>query len=579
MKLTPKTLGILLVSGLAATAAMAVPPALDHVPAQTPVIVGINNLQEVTSNVKHWASVFAPPEAMQGFMMAQMMLGMPGVNAQGSAAVAITIDPERMRGGMVAPEPEVVIVIPVSSYSDFIEGFNGRASDGVDAINLGDSPAFVKDIGDGFAALSNNQDLVEGFSGEAGQIDAIESRLGPIGTQAADENNVFAIIDVQTMRPFLDEGIDQFKQNMEMAAMMGGEAVEGQMNAMVSAMESVADDGRTALIGLGISDEGISLDFAGQFDPESETGDIFSDYGNSSSLLGTVPNIDYIIAFGFDTTSPKLRKLMMSMAKLNKGMSFGPNMEDVMQHTTGQAMVLGSTPGLFAGGLFTNTIQYTRTDNSDDYFEAWKTSMGEMDGKTVNGMIFKTDIAEEPVEIAGHKAYPWSLAMEVDPNDDNAMAMSMATQQIGMLFGGEAGPKGYAVSTDDGVYTTYARNKALIEKALSGEEGPLTDNAGIQAIATHLPENRTAEAYLNVKGLLDMVMPMMAMFGGPTIDDLPEDMLPIGMSLSTGDAGMHSRIFIPASVLDFSADLVKQFAEPAEVEEDDGDEPEPKPRF
>lgn len=579
MKRMTTTLGILLVSGLAATAAMAVPPALDHVPAQTPVIVGISNLQEVTSNVKHWASVFAPPESMQGFMMAQMMLGMPGVNAQGSAAVALTIDPEQMQGGMDAPDPQVVIVVPVSSYSDFIEGFNGQASDGVDAIKLGDSPAFVKNIGDGFAAMSNDQDLVEGFSGDAGQIDAIENRLGPIGTQAADENSVFAIVDVQTMRPFIDEGIDQFKQNMEMAAMMGGEAVEGQMNAMVSAMESVADDGRTALIGLGISDEGISMDFAGQFDPESETGEVFSDYGNSSSLLGTVPNIDYIMAFGFDTTSPKIRKLMMSMAKLNKGMSFGPDMEGLMDHTTGQAMVLGATPGLFAGGLFTNTIQYSRTDNSDDYFKAWNSSMNEMNGKAVNGMLFKTDIADEPVEIAGHEAYPWSLAMEADPNDDNAMAMGMATQQIAMLFGGEPGPKGYAVKAKDGVYTTYARNKALIEKALSGEEGPMTDNAGIQAIALHLPESRTAEGYLNVKGLLDMVMPMMAMFGGPTIDDLPEDMLPIGMSLSTGDAGMHTRIFLPASVLDFSADLIKQFSEPVDVEEDAGDEPEPKPRF
>ncbi len=76
-----------------------------------------------------------------------------------------------------------------------------------------------------------------------------------------------------------------------------------------------------------------------------------------------------------------------------------------------------------------------------------------------------------------------------------------------------------------------------------------------------------------------MVMPMVAMFGGPTIDDLPENMQPIGMSLSTGDAGMHTRVFVPASVLDFAADMIEQFSDAGDFEEDDGDEPEPEPRF
>ncbi len=570
MKMQTRVLGILLAAGLAATPAVAIPPALDHVPAETPVVVGVRDLSHLASSAKRWAGMFAPEEAMGQFMMVEQILATPGVNAGGSAAVALTF-PEG--GG----EPVPVLLVPVSDYEAFVGAMNGEMGDGVATIEIQGEEAFTKNVGDGFVAVGQTFEVLDAFDGSAGRLEQHEQRLGKTAKVAADHADIFFMIDVQAMRPFIDQGLQQMEQQMAFAAMMGGEAVQAQMQMMMSAAKSVASDGRTAFVGMGSGDDGLWMDFAAQFADGSDTAGVFAEGGNAPALLRKLPGMEYVAAFAVDTSSEGLRTLMAEAAKGGQGMSFGASMGKLAALHDGQATVIGATPGLFAGGLFANTVQFTASEEPEALLEGYEQVMSEMNGQTEQGLKFTTSLERNAAEADGTKLHAYSVAMEVDPNDENAAMASAAMQQMAMIFGGEAGPKGYIALTEGGMYQTMSRNTALITNALASETS-LTSNDGIESVAQHLPEGRTAEAYINVKGVTDMIGPMLAMMGGVTLDEVPPDLHPIAGSLSTGAGGVHGRLFMPADVMEMFSSLKAKFEAGDEWEEVE-EEPAAKPRF
>ncbi|MBK7404113.1 MAG: hypothetical protein IPJ41_05650 [Phycisphaerales bacterium] len=572
MKMKTRVLGILCAVGTLSTAALAIPPALDHVASTFPVVIGVRDVGHLGEAMKHWTSVFGGADAQQGLMVVDSIMNMDGINAVGSAAIALNFE-----AGSEQPTP--VVVIPVSNFSDFVEGLQGHAGDGVVAIQIMGDTGYAKDIGGGFAAMGPDLDAVTAFDGKAGRLKSHETRLGKTATTAADKDDLFVIADVQTLRPMLEQGIQQMEQGMSMAAMMGGEAVQAQMELMTNAAKSIVNDGKTAFLGMGSDDAGIWLDFAAQFTDGTETSKVFADQGNAASLFSNLPAMDYIAAFAFDTSSPGIRDIMTQAAKLNQGMGFGSSMTKLAGQSEGQALVIGTTPGLFAGGLFSNTLAFSASKHPDALLDSLKQLITGMDGQTQQGLKFTSSFKENVSTIGSTPVHAYGVAMEVDPNDSNAMMASMAIQQMTMIFGGEAGPKGFVATNDKGLYQTMSRNTELMTRALNGEGDNMAASASIASVADHLPEHRTMEAYVNVKGVLDMVGPLMSMMGGPTLDNIPENLHPLGMSLSTGAGGMHSRIFLPADFLDLVASMKSQFGGGEGDWEDVEDEPKSKPRF
>jgi hypothetical protein len=567
-------LGILAAVGLAAVPALAVPPALDHVSADTPIIIGVQSLSGLTADAQQWIGTFAPPEAAMGLMMVNQLLQTPGLNADGSAAVALSF-PQ----GTMDSEPVPTIVLPIQDFTVFVEAMQGDASDDVAAINFMEETLFVKNLGGGFMALGPEMGLIEDFDGSAGRGAAHEARLGSRGATASDQADIFVVIDVESMRPMLEMGLAQASEQMEMAAMMGGEAAAQQIEVMLGAAESIMNDGQTAFVGLGATDDGMWIDVAGQFADGSETGGMFSDGGDSSSLFGALPNMDYIFAMAFDSSNAGIRRLMSAAAQMNQGMGMGLKTEEIMELNDGQAMVMGVSPGLLTGGLLTNTVQFTASDHPAELLEAMKDATAEMDGMSQEGILFHTSFEENAAEVAGQNLHAWGFTMEGDPNHENGVAAGMALQQMTFVFGGQAGPSGYMATTEHGIYSSYSKNSKLMERVLTGKGEPMSANESIRMVGSHLPEERTGEMYVNIKGVLDMVLPMLSMMGmGADLGDLPEKMNPIGFALATGGGGMHARLFVPGDVLEFGAALAEQFGGGDEWE-DVEDEPESKPRF
>lgn len=569
-----RVLGLVMATGLVATAASATPPALDLVSPDTPIVIGIKSLSEATGDAQKWAQAVMPPEAAMNVMMMNQMLSLPGLNPDGSAAIAMTFP----NGDPMRSEPVPTLVVPVEDYNAFVEAMQGNAADGITALNMMGETMYAKDLGGGFMALSPEMGLVEKFSGKTGQTAAHKARMGERGTNAADGADVFVILDIETMRPMLEEGLSEMKEQMQFAAMMGGEAAAAQINAMTSVADAVVADARTAVVGLGLDDSGVWLDFAGQFADGSDTGKVFADSGDSTPLLGAVPNMDYVMAAAFDMSNKGMQGLMANAKAMTKGMGMTGTAEGVMEHTKGQAFIMGTTPGMFAGGLFTNTVQFAASDDPEALLGAMKASMEEMNGQSQEGMIFNTTYTEDAGQAAGRSLNAWSLSMSADPDHENAMATGMALSQMTMLFGGQAGPSGYITTTDKGVVSTFAKNTKLMEKVLTGGDS-IANNDMLKAAASHLPEDRSAEFYLNIKGVLDMVGPMMAMIApGTDLGDLPEKMNPIAMGLATGENGMHARVYMPGDVLEFIGSMAQTMGGAGEWEDVD-EAPGSRPRF
>ena len=82
----------------------------------------------------------------------------------------------------------------------------------------------------------------------------------------------------------------------------------------------------------------------------------------------------------------------------------------------------------------------------------------------------------------------------------------------------------------------------------------------LSAVAEKLPAGRAMEGFIGVKGLLDTLLPMAAMFGGaPLKVEIPEKLPPIAGGLAMGDRQMQATFYIPADVIKTGGDIAKAF--------------------
>ena len=213
-------------------------------------------------------------------------------------------------------------------------------------------------------------------------------------------------------------------------------------------------------------------------------------------------------------------------------------------------------------------------------FRSWKASLTEANGKSENGMTFKTEYKENAKAIGGVQASSFGMTFDVDQNNEMAGPMQMV---MPMLFGPEGKMSGYVATTDKMMVMTLSKNSALLESVLnSAKSGKgLATNALVQQTAERLPADRVMDAYVGVKSVMDMAQGAMAMFGAPAEFAVPAQIAPIGMAASMNKGGLHFRMHVPTDVFKAAFDITKQFQ--GGGNEDGGDEPmeggNEKPRF
>ena len=565
---------------IALPALAGLPAAIDRVPADALAVFSVRNLAELKADLDAVGAKIPPLKEAISESPIGMVLAMPGLNTDGSVAVCVlgeTLDP-------AAGEPPMVVVVPVSDAKTFMSGLGLTETGGVWSGDLGGNPTHMKDIGEGFVAMSQTADTLASFDGKAGNGGAHAKRLGQSGNALADTTDILVYADLAKLKGVIDQGMAQMKQQMEMVAMMAGPSGE-QMTQTMAMLESVANtltaEGDLAIMGASITGAGISLDAGAQFKEGTETYKALQHKGDSTAVLSRVPSMPYFFAFGADTSGEFVRRLVVEAQKMQGQAGSMFPAEDMMSKIDGMAFVMGTSPAVMAGGLFANSIVFQQTKDAAELVKTMKDGMEKMNGTTVNGMKFATTYKPAEATIAGTPVDAWSMRMSVDPNDPNAMAAQQMSQAMMMIWGPGMGPSGYIAASKHGIIQTLSKNTMLVEKAIqvADEGNGLGADGGLKATAANLPENRSAEMYLGVGEMLKTASGFMAMMGGGAGFTVPENLPPVGMAVTTVGGGAGTRIFIPLEVISAVADIQSQMEGGGEMDDGDDDAAGGKPRY
>lgn len=552
---------------LAVPALADLPGALDRLPADSAIILGISSLSEMHADLTGLAQLLEIPEMQQGMAMASMLLHAPGLDADGSVAVAILTD----ENGTINFDgiPDLVAILPIIDFEAFLGMVGGEVGDeigSVIAINFQGQEAFLRDLGRGYAALSTTEGMLDDLDGAGGSFEAIERRLGTVGTRIVGRSDIFVAVDLQVVSPYLQEGLVEIQDAMEMAAQMAGDQAQSieQVSAMAEAfVRVITEDGQMGIIGIELSDAGISFDLGAHFRAGSDTAKMLDARGNAGELLNHVPDGPYLFAIAIDTSDEGTKAIMRDLHEM--GMKMNPNADmfsfmdsgKMIEDQSGMAFVLGNPPALMMGGLLTNTTQYTRCDDPDLILSMSREVIEKMDGMSAQGMNATTTYEAGALEIDGAAIDSWSIKFQVDPEHPQAQMMSMMMM---MIFGAPGGPSGYSAASEAGCVTTFSHNSALMSKALEAAStgNGLGTSELMQRAGAHLPKDSFVEVYIGVDTVLEQVSSLMMMMGGGFEIEIPDDMTPLAMGIAASGGGIHGSLFVPAEVLKLAMNLATQ---------------------
>ncbi|MFO0834126.1 MAG: hypothetical protein U0638_04080 [Phycisphaerales bacterium] len=562
---------------LAGQARADLPPALDRAPANIPVVVAVRNADKFVTSLDSLMKLVKPDAGAEGgeaLSEIRTALAYEGVKKDGSFAFAVTSMPKPAdpNAGMVEEEkPDAVVLIPVSDAAAFMKNMGGDGAKGVvelkgpkDAKDW-EGPAFAKDIGGGYVAMAKHKEVVEKFEGKGGNLAAHKAALGAQGNKLADHADVLVIANIPLLQDQIKAGLDQSMQQMSMMAAMagGGMGAEGQDPGknIKETVESYMRDATVGIVGVGIDDGGIWLDFGSQFKDGSEWAGICQGKGKPGALMSALPNQPFLFAIAADTSSAGVRALAKKFASAAaQEQAQMPGMMNTMMNMldkiNGMSMMIGATPSIMGGGLLANSVQYISTNDAASYAGAMKKGFEEMNGKTISGMTVQSKYEPAAVDVGGTKVDRWSMLMQVDPNSPNGMQMQ---QGLMMLYGMGGGPAGFMSTVDNGVIMTFANNTPLMTMALdtAKKKNGVSEDAGLKAVSAKLPADRHVEMYLGTKSLIETLNGFMAMMGGGATYTPPADLPPVGMGAAMDNGGIQFRTFVPTAVFKAAGEMIK----------------------
>jgi len=596
--------------GLAASAVAAMPPVLDRVPDNALVVFAapsadaihkdltalmtavefpfpipeVNDLLSmlgVTGGIDTSKSialvVFAPKKDPIGD--AAKKVGDAVKDAAQKAADDMGADPADEDEDVARSPDQVVLLLPISKYEDLLTNFGTKpgAAGSIDEIAMPDgNEGFLKDVGGGYAALSDDKELLAKFEAKSG-ASALKGKLGKGGETVADTSGMVAIVNVDAIRPMwpeLKKDIEKAIKDGTAELPMGDEANPFNNEAVIWFLDSAMRDGRAIVGGMKPGSKGFNLDLAITFTEGSYMGKIFEGGGKSSDLLTKLPAGAYIMAGAIDTTSKGLRQFFRDFSAKSTKPGEEPMMSlKTLEASEGSSFVMGLPKGGVFGGLMTGMLQFNKTADGAAFLKATKEEMTRLGGKVQQGMTVQSTYVENGAKVDDIDVDVWD--MKLTPDDSN----QMAAQGLGMIFGPSGGPNVYLAKTDGGVYMTYSKNSELMGQAFKLAKGTgenLSSDKMIAQVSAVLPGNRMGEFYIGTKGVMDLVLPFAAMAGVQVpADKIPENLPPIGGAISTHSGSAHFAIFVPAPVIKTVIEIGMAFQQ--QMDGGMGGQPEPAP--
>lgn len=567
---------------VAGSASAAPPAALDRVPKSAPVAIAVRDMNALSGKMQQVASMLSIPMESGPMERIEQFLSANGVKKDGSMAMVMTAVPDEAAGEN--GDDHIVILVPVTDYKAFVEGLGGKA-EGVTALTKLDDEAMAMDAGGGYAALGNTSSL-KGFTSTPGNLAAHTARLGVTGGRIADDADVLVVVDIPAFSQQISGGIDELKQGFGMMGMMTGQDTTAMADEVEKALKAMAADASTGVMGAGMSDAGMFMDFAATFREGTESAKAFLHKGTASEITGMLPNRPYLFAMSMDLAAPAVKSMMKWSGELQKAMGQGANpwtaMSMQMEKATGMGMVMGSTPALLQTGLFANTVSVMTSADAPGMLATVKDTVEKANGQKQEGMTMVTTYAAGSTKVGSVGVDTWTMKFEVDENDPNAMMVAQAMQ---FMTGASGQISGQNAVVKNAVVSAMSGDQQLMASVIDAVNGQntLADDALHKDVVASLPSDRVFEFYVGVKPIAETIGGVMAMFGQPLPFEIKEPLPPIAMAGSTQGGAASVRMFMPKAVMQKIGEITKAMNQD-QPEEEGMDEEKPeggrsKPKF
>lgn len=578
---------VLALSSLAAPArAQAVPDVLNMASSEAEILIIAPNLAAASKKISQFAEALGfkdVPQMADPLGTLKKELGISkGLNESGSLLVSITGIVEAATTGQ---EPQMALLIPVSSYKDFVGNFEGKEEDGVTVLSLPNGePGYAKSVGK-YAVMGPQKDVIGKFKAGNGK-DAISKAAGVIGSKALSSNDLSVYVNLAVLgkqaRPMLKEGREAAAGEfglIEAAAPKGiVDIMKGMMNVGFDSIDAILRDGDSVIFGADLTTKGVGFTTTVQFRAGTPLAKMFpGGKGNAAGMTAMLPNNPYLMAMSMDLKGIDLQGMADEFAKR---MPQDGWMADLIKSSTSMLPATKRTGVVYyapanAASLVTGMSTITVVDTTDgkaytkatkDYFEKMskiRMDFGEVEGLKMNFGFTTTykenALSPEAAANVGAKVDEYTLKLDI-PKE--------LTDQIGDAGGMAAlltKQAGYVATVDKTVMMTSTIDVNLLKVGVE----TVKKNNGIGASAlvkqvreSGLPADANFEAYVSVGSIVELFNQFSAlaqMFGGgelPEIPkiDVPNNLPPLAMGGQVDSGGMSARFYIPTPVINWIKD-------------------------
>lgn len=571
MNLFPRTLSAALIAAIAGAAIAAPPAALDRVPANAAAAFTIRNVEEFTNKIQKRMDALPVPGDVDGLgkLADPNILATPGLDKKGSMAIFVVPAAD----GSIAFNEEggpIIILAPVTDAGQFITALGGNKEDKIAALTVEGRQGFARAV-DGYVAMSQYRDLLEGFDGKPGNAETHLTAAGPAARRTADSADVLLVANIVKLQAQLNEAAANARQQADMMGGMADAQVEGAADVLGGAgdfMNSWVRDGNVAIAAVGVTESGTWFELTSSFKEGSELAKLFAKSSNTDGLIAALPSQPFFIAGGIDTTSPAMRAMMKDFSKPVPGEDAKADalltrINSMSDKLSGMSFIIGATDGLLSGGVLNRTSYFLKSSEPAAFSALTKDAITKLNGTTEGPVKFATTYKSGASEIAGVKVDTWTIKPEVDPNDPEAGNIE---QMQAMLYG-EGDMGGMMAEVPGGVVVSASQNTPLMTSAINAAKGGpgLGNDALVKEVRSVFPAGRSAEFYLGSKSIIDAISEAISGFTGAEPVKTPDKLAPIAIALGSEAGSASLRVFIPSDA-QAAIDALMKSMEPAEME-------------
>lgn len=547
---------------------------LQQVPDDALLIVKVKNLQAVSTKVAALADQFGvtkmKPEFADPLGALVNLTGIKqGLDKGGDAALVM------LNGDLKAPEPSLLVLVPITNYQAFLGNFANAKKDGeFDAVKF-KSPdgqeeteqTYVADWGK-YAALADNKEFLKKGPG-----------ITPTAAAAKelDTKDVTAYVNFKVLGPKLLPKLKEGKGKMLddiTAAMQQNPGANPKyvpvfralMGQYLAVAEEFLTDAQSSVFSINLSNEGITTSLVGEFAPGSYIATMAQGLHNTDASLTTgLPEGKYIFFGGMHIDAKTFMKVMDDMvapivAELGKtGDDTKPitAMLTTMRDTI--AVEETATMGMIAptGGLGQSPLVQMLSVVTGDAKKIADAEKQMMDSQQQLMALFgagagpkvTTTYTANAKTIAGVSFNQSIVKFEANGQTPEAMQM----QQMMTFMYGPNGINGLTGIVDDHhlVNGMGVEDEVLdaAVKAIKANEDPLGKSATVAAVNKNLPGSHIAVFYFSVDTLALTIADYARKMGMPIPLNLKPNLPPIGVAIAAEGTSIRVDSYISADMV------------------------------